>query len=336
MCWLCCVAVLSVSGEDRLKTLFAQTDSDGDQSLSMSEFGELLEAACSDSPYLSATLRSEDRIRLFHKYDKNGDGGIDVHEFRQLIDDMSAHSTATPHNTAQQPGDTTGAASLTGMGGPLPAVVVVVVAAVLVVVVVRARTKAFPATAQVASQQGEYLAKRLNGLARHPGVSDEAPFNYRHLAQLAYIGGESAAVDLGQGHNISGWGKTAQHSTARTLQASHPPCFDSYRRLWLDRSFARSMHLSVRSRRVLAVERSQRHCTAHPALDRPPLHPPPACHRILARRHIAPSRPISLLCRLLGCCCQVYFSTSVSTRTRALLLSNWIRTTIFGRDVSKQ
>ena len=75
---------------------------------------------------------------------------------------------------------------------------------------VRARTKAFPATAQVASQQGEYLAKRLNGLARQPDATD-APFNYRHLGQLAYIGGESAAVDLGGGHNISGWG-TPPHS----------------------------------------------------------------------------------------------------------------------------
>ena len=63
----------------------------------------------------------------------------------------------------------------------------------------------------MASQQGEYLAKRLNGLARHPEVAD-APFNYRHLGQLAYIGGESAAVDLGGGHNISGWG-THRHTT---------------------------------------------------------------------------------------------------------------------------
>ena len=94
---VCCVVVLSVSGEDKLKSLFAATDSDGDQSLSISEFGELLEAACSDSPYLSATLRSEDPVRLFHKYDKNGDGGIDVHEFRQLIDDMSPHATTLAH-----------------------------------------------------------------------------------------------------------------------------------------------------------------------------------------------------------------------------------------------
>ena len=84
----CVYVCVSVSGEQRLKSLFAQSDSDGNQSLSMVEFGDLLEAACADSPYLSASLRSEDPLRLFHKYDKNGDGGIDVQEFRQLIDDM--------------------------------------------------------------------------------------------------------------------------------------------------------------------------------------------------------------------------------------------------------
>ena len=97
------VWLLSVSGEDKLKSLFAQTDMDGDQSLSKAEFGELLEAACADSPYLSATLRSEDPLRLFHKYDKNGDGGIDVHEFRQLIDDMSHPAAAHTHELTHEP-----------------------------------------------------------------------------------------------------------------------------------------------------------------------------------------------------------------------------------------
>ena len=46
--------------------------------------------------------------------------------------------------------------------------------------------------------------------------------------------------------------------------------------------------------------------------------------------------PRCLLRPSLLCGPAVYFSTSVSARTRALLLSNWIRTTIFGRDVSKQ
>ena len=73
----------------------------------------------------------------------------------------------------------------------------------------------------------------------------DAPFAYHHFGNLAYIGGEHAAIDLGGGRNISG--------------------FAAY---WLWKG--------------------------------------------------------------------VYFSTSVSTRTRILLAGDWIRTAIFGRDVSKR
>lgn len=73
-----------------------------------------------------------------------------------------------------------------------------------------------PATAQRAHQQGEYLAHKLNKLARMaPGLKaneivegdlDAAvykAFEYRHLGSLAYIG-NSAVFDLGQGWNVSG------------------------------------------------------------------------------------------------------------------------------------
>ena len=117
--------------------------------------------------------------------------------------------------------------------------------------------KSYPATAQVASQQGEYLAKRFNSIARAARSSatpenvvevqgaEDAPFAYHHFGNLAYIGGEHAAIDLGGGRNISG------------LAA-----------YWLWKG--------------------------------------------------------------------VYFSTSVSTRTRILLAQDWVRTWVFGRDVSKR
>ncbi|CAD6893849.1 unnamed protein product [Tilletia controversa] len=73
---------------------------------------------------------------------------------------------------------------------------------------------ALPATAQVASQQGKYLARKLNKLARvrdaHKEIPDEQkkspgprdlddavyrPFTYRNLGSLAYIG-NAAAFDL--------------------------------------------------------------------------------------------------------------------------------------------
>ncbi|KZS88379.1 nucleotide-binding domain-containing protein [Sistotremastrum niveocremeum HHB9708] len=69
---------------------------------------------------------------------------------------------------------------------------------------------ALPATAQVASQQGKYLGKKLSKLARARDVlikneipeTDEAvaePFRYFHMGSLAYIG-NAAVFDLG---NIS-------------------------------------------------------------------------------------------------------------------------------------
>ncbi|KAG9318597.1 mitochondrial NADH dehydrogenase [Chiua virens] len=67
---------------------------------------------------------------------------------------------------------------------------------------------ALPATAQVASQQGKYLGKKLGKLASQHEVLeansvedlDEAvmqPFRYKHLGSLAYIG-NAAVFDLGQ------------------------------------------------------------------------------------------------------------------------------------------
>ncbi|KAH6660891.1 hypothetical protein BKA67DRAFT_549504 [Truncatella angustata] len=73
-----------------------------------------------------------------------------------------------------------------------------------------------PATAQRANQQGVYLAKKLNKMARAaPGLShndirdgdlDEAvykAFEYHHLGALAYVG-NSAVFDLGGGWGLTG------------------------------------------------------------------------------------------------------------------------------------
>ncbi|KAF8891236.1 nucleotide-binding domain-containing protein [Infundibulicybe gibba] len=71
-----------------------------------------------------------------------------------------------------------------------------------------------PATAQVASQQGKYIGKKLHKLARSqdtlqandlPVTTDEAvsgPFRYLHLGSLAYIG-NAAVFDLG-GYSLMG------------------------------------------------------------------------------------------------------------------------------------
>jgi NADH dehydrogenase FAD-containing subunit len=71
--------------------------------------------------------------------------------------------------------------------------------------------RALPATAQVASQQGKYVAQYLN---LQPTQTEDfstinflrkilfqrgdgtAPFAYHHLGSLAYIGGDNAAIDM--------------------------------------------------------------------------------------------------------------------------------------------
>ena len=45
-----------------------------------------------------------------------------------------------------------------------------------------------PATAQVASQQGAYLAKRLNALAKGKQSVADKPFHFKFLGLMTYIG----------------------------------------------------------------------------------------------------------------------------------------------------
>jgi NADH:ubiquinone reductase (non-electrogenic) len=58
-----------------------------------------------------------------------------------------------------------------------------------------------PATSQVAQQQGKYLAGALNRIA---AGREPAPFRYRHLGMLAYIGDSRALADL-DSFKGSGW-----------------------------------------------------------------------------------------------------------------------------------
>ncbi len=58
----------------------------------------------------------------------------------------------------------------------------------------------YPATAQVAQQQGKFLARHFNALARG---KFSAPFRYHDLGMLAYVGGRRALADL---PNVKGRG----------------------------------------------------------------------------------------------------------------------------------
>ncbi|KAA8496574.1 External alternative NAD(P)H-ubiquinone oxidoreductase B1, mitochondrial [Porphyridium purpureum] len=60
------------------------------------------------------------------------------------------------------------------------------------------KIKILPATAQVANQQGMYLAAYLNSI--DPNAEDPhqffSPFQYKHMGSLAYIGSDEAIIDL--------------------------------------------------------------------------------------------------------------------------------------------
>lgn len=61
-----------------------------------------------------------------------------------------------------------------------------------------------PATAQVAQQEGEYLGKYLNRVARG---KEPKNFRYRNMGMLAYIGGKRALADTKRvkGHGFTTW-----------------------------------------------------------------------------------------------------------------------------------
>jgi NADH dehydrogenase FAD-containing subunit len=58
---------------------------------------------------------------------------------------------------------------------------------------------AYPATAQVASQKADWLAKRFN-----KGEAEDSGFTWKNMGVMAYIGNWNALLQAGGGGNISG------------------------------------------------------------------------------------------------------------------------------------
>ncbi len=61
------------------------------------------------------------------------------------------------------------------------------------------KLKNLPATAQVANQQGHYVASLMNSRAK---VEDQGEFTYKHKGELAYVGGDQACASLGAGNVV--------------------------------------------------------------------------------------------------------------------------------------
>jgi len=80
---------------------------------------------------------------------------------------------------------------------------------------VDSKMKLLPATAQVASQEGKYLAslftqkadlKLKQGQGNPISDAELEPFHYRHLGSLAYVGHENSVAQIGDKYAISGYG----------------------------------------------------------------------------------------------------------------------------------
>ncbi|XP_046852844.1 external alternative NAD(P)H-ubiquinone oxidoreductase B1, mitochondrial-like [Xenia sp. Carnegie-2017] len=74
---------------------------------------------------------------------------------------------------------------------------------------VDSKLRSYPATAQVASQQGRYLAKLFTKIHSSENEDfkdlDLQPFSYRHLGSFAYVGDDKAVLKVPILGTLSGW-----------------------------------------------------------------------------------------------------------------------------------
>eukprot|EP00698_Gefionella_okellyi_P023492 TRINITY_DN8040_c0_g2_i1.p1 TRINITY_DN8040_c0_g2~~TRINITY_DN8040_c0_g2_i1.p1 ORF type:complete len:568 (+),score=127.28 TRINITY_DN8040_c0_g2_i1:188-1891(+) len=134
---------------------------------------------------------------LFAIADKDGSGNLDFSEFKELVD-----ATSKVYPQIREYGlyiEQMFAEGDTNKDG----VISIEEFAVLLEKVDK-KLRSLPATAQVASQQGEYLAKTFNAMAKGEAFDSQTPFHYRHFGSFAYIGDEKAVMELPTGI-LSGW-----------------------------------------------------------------------------------------------------------------------------------
>ncbi|KAI9137436.1 hypothetical protein BKA69DRAFT_1128184 [Paraphysoderma sedebokerense] len=153
---------------ERLMVLFSEADIDRDGRISYDEFVKMAESIKQKYPRTGTMLKKAKHV--FEKYDIDKSQTLELEEFKTMLVDIEK------------------------------------------------TLKTFPATAQVASQQGKYIAEKLNKISEvfrdRPDLQsnrieiaklvsqldEELPgFHYRHLGTMAYVGGENAVADFGEG-----------------------------------------------------------------------------------------------------------------------------------------
>eukprot|EP00951_Prasinocladus_malaysianus_P031986 scaffold309246_cov40-Prasinocladus_malaysianus.AAC.1 len=122
---------------------------------------------------------------LFQQADTDGSGAIDATELRELLSQLQ---DSHPHVRPLLEGDEVAGLIRKATGGSVEGTLGrAEFQAALARIDLRASSH--PSTAQVASQQGAYLAKYLNG-------STTEPFKYKHLGAFVQLGGSQAAMQM--------------------------------------------------------------------------------------------------------------------------------------------
>jgi len=128
--------------------------------------------------------------KLFRIYDANGDGQLSPDELSKILDDIVRREPSLAVHTSKAntileafDKDKSGTLDETEFDELLRSL--------------DRKLKSLPATAQVANQQGLYLANLLNNSAE--SIDGSREFVYKHKGELAYVGGDRACASLGQG-----------------------------------------------------------------------------------------------------------------------------------------
>ncbi|XP_020214940.1 external alternative NAD(P)H-ubiquinone oxidoreductase B1, mitochondrial [Cajanus cajan] len=148
----------------------------------------------------------DDITAIFEAADKNKSGALTIEDFQEVMDDIVLRYPQVEHYLKQKHvrDFTTLWKDLQGK----ECKEIDIESFKLALSHADSQVKSLPATAQVAAQQGAYLARcfnRRDHVEEHPegprrfrksGRHKFLPFRYRHLGQFAPLGGEQAAAEL--------------------------------------------------------------------------------------------------------------------------------------------
>ncbi|KAH7675800.1 NADH:ubiquinone reductase (non-electrogenic) protein [Dioscorea alata] len=165
--------------------------------------------ALGDCATISQRRVMEDIAEIFKVADKDNSGTLTVKEIKDVLDDICVrYPQVELYMKTKQMKDFSDLLKESRSNAKLESIELSIEDFKKALCNVDSQVKNLPATAQVAAQQGEYLAQCFNRIKeceenpegprriRQPGRHRFRPFRYKHLGQFAPLGGEQAAAQL--------------------------------------------------------------------------------------------------------------------------------------------